>query len=118
MTSPEAILRRIRIRSAIIGGLSGAVAFLFGWESGVSLTICAAVVIFSFLVLERLTERLLFPQVKTGIRAYLPVLLVMAAGLLLLGIVLFHWKGFDPVAGAVGLSSVVLAVVPEIWGKE
>ena len=40
----------------------------------------------------------------------------------LFGIVLFRWKEFDPIAGAAGLSTVVLAIVPELWigrpGKE
>jgi hypothetical protein len=48
----------------------------------------------------------------------LPLLLVTAASFVLLALVLWRWKGFDPVAGAVGLSVVVLAVVPEIWMKE
>ena len=48
----------------------------------------------------------------------MPLLLVTAASFVLLALVLWRWKGFDPVAGAVGLSVVVLAVVPEIWMKE
>jgi len=46
------------------------------------------------------------------------LLLVTIASLVLLGVVLWRWKGFDPVAGAVGLSVVVLAVVPELWERK
>jgi hypothetical protein len=81
------------------------------------LTICAAVVIFSFLVFEKLTVRLVAPREKWRIRALLPLLLVTAAAVGLL-LVVFHWKAFDPVAGAVGLSSVVLAIGAEIFHRE
>jgi len=114
----EALLGRVRRRAFGIGGLGAAASFLVGWRFGVSLTISAAVVIFSFLVLERLTERLVPRQVKPGFRTLLPLLLVTAASFVLLGLVLWRWKGFDPVAGAAGLSVVVLAVIPEIWTKE
>jgi uncharacterized membrane protein len=90
---------------------------VIGWRTGVSLTIAAAVVIFSLLVFERLTERLVPPQEKRGIRALLPLLLVTAGGLVVLGFV-FRWEGFQPVAGAFGLSVVVLAIVAEIWSGE
>jgi hypothetical protein len=40
---------------------------------------------------------------------------VTAASLAGFGIVLFRWRDFDPVAGAVGLSLMVLAIVPEVW---
>jgi hypothetical protein len=46
------------------------------------------------------------------------MLAVMGGSFVLLGLVLWRWKGFDAVAGAVGLSVVVLAVVPEVWRKE
>ena len=113
MTPEEAVLRRIRRRAIGIAAVSASLAFLFGWRSGLSLTIGAAVVIFSFLVFEKLTERLLPPQEKKWVRASLPLLLVTAAGLVLLGIIL-RWKGFDPVAGVVGVSAVVLAIGAEI----
>lgn len=116
--SEEAVLRRIRIRSVAVAGLSGVGAFLFGWESGVSLTICAAAVILSFLVFEKLTERLVPQQVKPGIRTLLPLLLVTAASIVLLGVVLFRWRGFNPLAGAVGLSAVVVAIIPEVWQRK
>lgn len=114
----EALVRRVRRRAIALGVVSGGAAFVVGWRTGVSLTICAAVVIFSFLVLEKLTERLVPRQANPGIRTLLPLLLVTAGSFALLALVLWRWKGFDPVAGAVGLSVVVLAVVPEVWRKE
>ena len=78
------------------------------------MTICAAVVIFSFLVFEKLTVRLVAPGEKRKIRALLPLLLVTAVsvGLLLAAL---QWKGFDPIAGFAGLSAVVLAIAGEIF---
>ena len=94
---------------------AGAVAALFfGWRAAVSLTIAAVVVIFSFLVLEKLTERLVPPQENKGFRAVLPLLLVTAAGAAALGIALLRWRGFEPVAGMAGLSVVVLAIGAEL----
>ncbi len=116
MTAEGAAIRRIRVRSCWIGAVLSAGAFLFGWRHGVTLTICAAVVIFSFLVFEKLTVRLVTPREKWRIRALLPLLLVTAAAVALL-LVVFHWKAFDPIAGAVGLSTVVLAIGAEIFRK-
>lgn len=116
MTQEGAVVRRIRDRSVWIGGILSAGAFLLGWKRGVSLTICAAVVIFSFLVFEKLTDRLVAPPERWKIRAILPLLLVTAAAVGLLLVVL-HWKAFDPVAGAVGLSAVVLAIGGEIFRR-
>jgi hypothetical protein len=116
VTAEGAVIRRIRVRSVWIGVVLSAGAFLFGWRRGVTLTICAAVVIFSFLVFEKLTVRLVTPQEKWRIRALLPLLLVTAAAVALL-LVVFHWKAFDPIAGAIGLSTVVLAIGAEIWSK-
>ena len=113
----EGVIRRIRKRAVWIGVLLSLGAFLVGWKRGVSLTICAAVVIFSFLVFEKLTGRFVTPREKWKVRAVLPLLLVTAAAVTLLAFVL-HWKAFDPVAGAVGLSSVVLAIAAEIFHKE
>lgn len=119
MTPDQAAVRRIRTRSIGIGTASAAATLLvFGWRAGVSLTISAAVVIFSLVVFERLTERLVPPQEKGGLRASLPLLLVTAAAITLLSLFLLYWKGFEPVAGAVGLSVVVLAIVPEVWEKK
>ena len=124
MTAEEAVVRRIRVRSAWIGAGLAAVAFLFGWRRGVSLTICAAVVIFSFLVFEKLTGRLVSPadgEGKRKVRALIPLLLVTAVSVGLL-VVALQWNGFDPIAGFAGLSAVVLAVAGEIFqgksGKE
>jgi peptidoglycan biosynthesis protein MviN/MurJ (putative lipid II flippase) len=116
VTAEGAVIRRIRVRSVWIGVVLSAGAFLFGWRRGVTLTICAAVVIFSFLIFEKLTVRLVTPQEKWRIRALLPLLLVTAAAVALL-LVVFHWKAFDPIAGAIGLSTVVMAIGAEIWSK-
>jgi hypothetical protein len=114
----DAVVGRVRRRAFALAGLAIAAGFAFRWRSGLSLTITAAVVIFSFLVLEKLTQRLVPRQDRPGLRTLLPLLLVTAASFVLLALVLWRWKGFDPIAGAVGLSVVVLAVVPEIWKKE
>ncbi len=114
----DAMIGRVRRRALLLAGLGIAAGFAFRWRSGLSLTITAAVVIFSFLVLEKLTDRLVPRQAKAGLRAVFPLLVVTAASFVLLALVLWRWKGFDPVAGAAGLSVVVLAVVPEIWKKE
>ena len=116
MTADEAVLRRIRTRSVAAGAILSAAAFLFGWRAGVSLTISAGVVIFSFLVFEKLTERLSVPQGRAGKGRILSLLLVTAAGMALLVVVL-RWEGFVPVAGFVGLSAVVLAIVAEIFER-
>jgi divalent metal cation (Fe/Co/Zn/Cd) transporter len=63
-----------------------------------------------------LTVRLVAPPERWKIRAILPLLLVTAAAVGLLLVVL-HWKAFDPVAGAVGLSVVVLAIGGEIFKR-
>ncbi len=118
MSANDAILRRIRVRSLAIAGAGALGALSFGWRAAVSLTIAAAVVIFSFLVLEKLTERLVPPQEKKGLRAVLPLLLVTIAGAAALGIALLRWRGFEPIAGMAGLSVVVLAIGAELLGKE
>lgn len=114
MSSEEAILRRIRVRSIAIALAAAVGALFYGWRAAVSLTIAATVVIFSFLVLEKLTERLVPPQEKKGFKAVLPLLLVTAAGAALLGIALLRWRGFEPVAGMVGLSVVVVSIGAEL----
>jgi len=111
----DAVVRRVRTRSLAIGGAAILVGFVVGWRAGVSLTISAAVVIFSFLAFEKLTERLVHRQAKSSLRRLVPLLLVTMGSLVLLSVVLLRWKGFDPVAGAAGLSVVVAAVVPELW---
>ena len=111
----DAVITRVRWRALAIAGTAAVVAFAVGWRAGVSLTIAAVVVIFSFLVLERLTARLIPQQEKPRWRTLAPLLLVTAGSLVLLTVVLWRWKGFDPVAGAAGLSVVVAAVVFELW---
>jgi hypothetical protein len=114
----DRVLHRIRIRSMVIAAVGALVALFFDWRAAVSLTFAAAVVIFSFLVLEKLTERLVPPQEKKGLRAVLPLLLVTAAGAAALGIALLRWRGFEPVAGMAGLSVVVLAIGAELLNRE
>ena len=94
---------------------AGAVgALFFGWRAAVSLTIAAAVVIFSFLVLEKLTERLVPPQEKKGLKACATSPAGYGRGAGLLGIALLRWRGFEPVAGMAGLSVVVVAIGAEL----
>jgi hypothetical protein len=118
MTADDPIIRRIRMRSIGIAAVLAIAALFFSWRAAVSLTIAATVVIFSFLVLEKLTERLVPPQEKKGFRAVLPLLLVTGAGAAALGIALLRWRGFEPVAGLAGLSVVVLAIGAELLGKD
>jgi hypothetical protein len=113
----DSVVRRVRLRSLTIAAAAGAVAFAVRWQAGVSLTIAAAVVIFSFLFLERVTARLMPRQESSRIRVLAPLLLITAGSLVLLTIVLWRWKEFDPVAGAAGLSVVAAAVVPELWTR-
>jgi hypothetical protein len=118
VSADDPILRRIRVRSILIATAGAVGALLSGWRAAVSLTIAAAVVIFSFLVLEKLTERLVPPQEKKGFRAVLPLLLVTGAGAAALGIALLRWRGFEPIAGMAGLSVVVVSVGAELLRKE
>jgi multisubunit Na+/H+ antiporter MnhB subunit len=116
VTPEETVVRRIRTRSIGYGAILSASAFLVGWRSGVSLTICAAVVIFSFLVYEKLTERLADPHAKGGARKTLRLLLVTGVAIALLFVVI-RWEAFEPIAGFLGLSAVVLAIVAEIFER-
>jgi hypothetical protein len=116
--SEDRILHRIRTRSIGIAVAGAVGALFFSWRAAVSLTIAATVVIFSFLVLEKLTERLVPPQEKKGFRAVLPLLLVTGAGAAALGIALLRWRGFEPVAGMAGLSVVVLAIGAELLSRK
>ncbi|MEX0880731.1 MAG: hypothetical protein WEB59_10130 [Thermoanaerobaculia bacterium] len=111
------MIRRIRRRLFAIAAAGIVVAFALGRAPGVSLTICAAVVVSSFLALERLIARLAPGREKPGWRTLVPLLLVTVGSFALLGVVLWQWKGFHPVAGAVGLSVAVLAVIPELWSR-
>jgi len=117
MSDSESVVARVKRRTFIVAGSSIFVAFLLGWRTGASLTICAAVVVSSFLALEKILERLDPGRAKPGLRTLVPLILVTVASFALLGAVLWRWKGFDPVAGAVGLSVVVLAIIPELWAR-
>jgi hypothetical protein len=114
----DAVVRRVKRRALILAAVGVIAAFVVSWRSGLSLTIAAAVVIFSFLVLEKLMDRLGPRQANPGSRALQPLLAVTGGSFAILAVVLWRWKAFDAVAGAAGLSVVVLAVVPEIWTKE
>ncbi|MEP6471481.1 MAG: hypothetical protein ABJC28_05660 [Acidobacteriota bacterium] len=118
MDAEDRVLHRIRTRSTGIAATGALIALFFDWRAAVSLTFAAAVVIFSFLVLEKLTERLVPPQEKKGFRAVLPLLLVTGAGAAALGVALLRWRGFEPVAGMAGLSVVVLAIGAELLNRE
>lgn len=111
------MIRRVRRRLLAIAAVAILGAFAFGWAPGASLTICAAVVVFSFLALEKLIDRLAPTGEKPGWRILVPLLLVTVGSFALLGIVLWQWKDFHPAAGAVGLSVAVLAVIPELWSR-
>lgn len=115
MSDTGAVVLRVKRRALAIAAAAILVGFAFGTRPGASLTICAAVVIFSFLALEKATERIGSRASAAKWRTLAPLLLVTAVSFALLGLVLWRWKGFDPAAGAVGLSVVVLAVIPELW---
>jgi hypothetical protein len=114
----EDVVRRVKRRAFVLAAVGIAAAFAFGVRAGVSLTICAAVVVSSFLALEKLIDRLApGPGGPSERRRPVSLILVTVSSFVLLGLVLWKWKGFDPVAGAAGLSVVVLAIVPEVWAR-
>jgi len=116
--STDEVIRRVKRRAFVLAALGIAAGFAFGVRTGVSLTICAAVVISSFLALEKLIDRLApGPGGRSERRKLVPLILVTLSSFALLGLVLWKWKGFDPAAGAAGLSVVVLAIVPEVWSR-
>ena len=117
MTDTPALVLRVKRRAFALGALSALAAFLVSRRAGASLTICAAVVISSCLVLEKTIDRIGFgsPVEKSRRRTLVPLLGVMAGSFVLLGLVLWWWPGFEPIAGAIGLSVVVIAVIPELW---
>ncbi len=117
MSDGDSVVARVKRRTLVVAAVTIAGAFLLGVRRGASLTICAAVVISSFLALEKILGRLDPGRAKPGFRTLVPLLLVTVASFMLLGVVLWRWKGFDPVAGAVGLSVVVLGIIPELWAR-
>ena len=110
-----AVIPRVKRRAFALGALAVLAAFLVSPRAGASLTICAAVVISSFLVLEKTINRIGSTVEKSRMRTLVPLLCVMAGSFVLLGLVLWRWAGFEPIAGAVGLSVVVIAIIPELW---
>ena len=117
MTADAAALRRIHRRALVFTTLSAVVTSFYDWRVALSLTIAAAVVVFSVLVLEKLTERLVPPQAKTGFRRLVPFLLVTAASVLLLGVAALRWSGFRTTGGVLGVTVAVAAVVTEGFVK-
>ena len=117
MSAERIALKRMERRAVVFTTLCATVAFAFDWRAAVSLTMAAAVVIFSLLVLDKLTERLVPPQAKHGIRALVPFLLVMGASVLLLGAAAIRWTEFSVAGGAVGVTAAVAAVVTEGFMK-
>ena len=113
MSAERLALKRMERRAVVFTTLCAAVASVFDWRAAVSLTMAAAVVIFSLLVLEKLTERLVPSQAKHGIRTLVPFLLVTAASVLLLGVAAFRWNGFSLAGGVAGVTVAVAAVVME-----
>lgn len=117
MSAERVALKRMERRAVVFTTLCATVAFAFDWRAAVSLTMAAAVVIFSLLVLDKLTERLVPPQAKHGIRALVPFLLVTGASVLLLGAAAYRWTEFSVAGGAVGVTAAVAAVVTEGFVK-
>jgi hypothetical protein len=112
------VVRRVKRRAFALAAIGIVAGFAFGVRPGVSLTICAAVVVSSFLALEKLIDRLApGPGGPPERRKLVPLILVTVSSFVLLGVVLWKWKGFDPAAGGAGLSVVVLAIVPEVWAR-
>ncbi len=118
MRGDTAALRRIHRRAVLFTTLSAVAVSFRDWRAAVSLTIAAAVVVFSVLVLEKLTDRLVLPQARSGFRRLVPFLLVTAASVLLLGVAAFRWKDFSLAGGAIGISVAVAAVVAEGFVRE
>jgi hypothetical protein len=113
----EGVVVRVKRRIFVLAGLEIVVGFLIRPAFGASLTICTAVVISSFLALEKFVGRLAPAPEKPGWRKLAPFLMVTLVSFTLLGIVLWRWKQFDPVAGAAGISVAVLGIVPEAWRR-
>jgi len=117
MSGMDEAVQRVKRRSLMIAGVAIFAGFAVGPAAGASLTICAAVVISSLLALEKLLERLAPGSERPSRQALVPLLLVTVASFTLLGLVLWRWRGFQPLAGAAGLSVVVLAIIPEVWRR-
>jgi hypothetical protein len=117
MSDTPALVLRVKKRAFALGALAILAAFLVSVRAGASLTIGAAVVLSSFLVLEKTINRIGYesPVVESKRKTLVPLLGVTAGSFVLLGLVLWRWSGFEPIAGAVGLSVVVIAVIPELW---
>jgi hypothetical protein len=115
LSDTAAVVVRVKRRAFALGALAALAAFLVSPRAGASLTICSAVVLSSFLVLEKTTNRIGSTVEKSRRRTLVPLLCVTAGSFVLLGLVLWRWAGFEPIAGAIGLSVVVIAIIPELW---
>jgi preprotein translocase subunit Sss1 len=115
LSDTAAVVLRVKRRAFAITAVVVLAAFLVSPRAGASLTICASVVLSSFLVLEKATHRIASTAAKPRWKTLVPLLLVTAVSFALLGLVLWRWKGFEPIAGAIGLSVVVIAIIPELW---
>ncbi|MGH9442999.1 MAG: hypothetical protein ACRD16_12085 [Thermoanaerobaculia bacterium] len=106
----ERFLRRVKRTAIVLATLGACAAGAFqGGAAAVSLTAGAAVVIFSFYFLERVTARILVPRIGTRPSDFaVPAVGFLALAALLAGIL--SWKGFDLVAGLAGFSVIVLAI--------
>src|SRR5262245_21437448 len=115
MSDAESVVARVKRRTFVVSGVLILGSFLLGPRRGASLTICAAVVISSFLALEKILERLDPGRAKPGFRTLVPLLLVTEATFAVVGVVLWLWLVFVPLAevvrsrsrgrGALGLGS-------------
>ena len=108
---PEAkVLIRIKRTAALLSAAGAIAAYLVaGARAAVSLTIGAVIVIFNFFVLEKVTAKFLTP--RTGMRfSDFAVPAGGFAALLLLLAAIMKWKGFNFLAGVLGLSVIVVAI--------
>jgi hypothetical protein len=117
MSDVDEVIARVKRRIFVLAGLGIVAGFVIRPSFGASLTICAAVVVSSFLALEKFVGRLAPAPEKPGWRKLAPFLMIMLGSFVLLGVVLWRWKEFDPAAGAAGISVAVLGIVPEVWRR-
>ena len=104
-----------RIKRAALLLAAGGIPAAFAWRgprAALSLTIGAALAIFNFFILERVTARLLVPRTGARFSDYAVPGGALGFVLLLLAVIL-KWKGFDLVPGMAGLSVIVLAIGAE-----
>lgn len=109
----QQLLFRVKRTAVLLWAAGAVVAWMrSGALAALSLTIAAAIVIFSFLGLEKAAGRLFTPRIGTRFRDFAIPTAGFLALLLLLTLVL-SWKGFHVIAGLAGFSVVVAAIVVE-----